>query len=364
MAEPKLTKGTFYVRERGLLYTFMFNPSDIDDTKATTFPNETPAGASHTIYNYASGGEQLISFMLYLDGDRGRSDRRPRYPSNVPSTQGNAGAPNAPVTDLNTGTGIPLSVADELGLLRSLLYPSQYGKTPREVYPYTVIFSFGDYFKPTPCVIKKADIKSSFFTPGLGPIRATVQMQLGIIKPAYQTAAEFYASPGEAREAANAAASAMQAGLGQAVLSAAAGSVFGSLGGLAGGLLGSPGSLNAVSTLIGRRLPMAILPDSRNNLTDVLQEVSAVTGLTEGPAYLEIRERAVPNFNTDQVVQVTEHTRSWPVIATLTMGDPRHWWVIADLSGVVDPFELAIDDKLVVPPQDRFYFQILKRTDL
>lgn len=243
MTGPKLVKGTFYVRERGLLYAFMFNPSDIDDTKQTTFPNETPAGASHTIYNYASGGEQLISFMLYLDGDRGRSDKRPKYPSNVPNQ-----------TDAGAGGGVPLSVADELGLLRSLLYPSQYGKTPREVYPYTVVFSFGDYFKPTPCVIKKADIKSSFFTPGLGPIRATVQVQLGIIKPAYQTAVEFYTTAGEARQAANAAASALQEGLGQAVLSAAGQAAFGSLGGLAGGLLGSPGALNAVSTLVGRRL--------------------------------------------------------------------------------------------------------------
>lgn len=255
MTGPKLVKGTFYVRERGLLYTFMFNPSDIDDTKQTTFPNETPAGASHTIYNYASGGEQLISFMLYLDGDRGRSDKRPKYPSNVTNQ-----------TDAGAGGGVPLSVADELGLLRSLLYPSQYGKTPREVYPYTVVFSFGDYVKPTPCVIKKADIKSSFFTPGLGPIRATVQVQLGIIKPAYQTAVEFYTTAGEARQAANAAASALQAGLGQTVLSAAGQAAFGSLGGLAGGLLGSPGALNAVSTLVGRRLGHGYLAGQQKQL--------------------------------------------------------------------------------------------------
>ena len=71
----------------------------------------------------------------------------------------------------------------------------------------------------------------------------------------------------------------------------------------------------------------------------------------------------MPDYVADQAVRVTEHTRSWPIISTLTMGDPRHWWVIADLSGVVDPFELAIDDELLVPPQDRFYFKIMKRTD-
>lgn len=193
-AAPKLEKGTLFVRERALLYRFMFNPESIEVTKAVNYPNETPAGGSHPIYQWASGGEHLLTFTLYLDGDRGRSDSRPKGLNRAGVNQ-NAGAGN--FTNLSNGTSGTLNVMDEVRLLQSLLMPSRYGKTAKDVYPYTCVFTFGESFPSVVVVVKKADPKLNFFTPQLGTVRSTVSMQLGIVKPAYETASEFAPTPTE-----------------------------------------------------------------------------------------------------------------------------------------------------------------------
>ncbi len=177
-----LAKGSLYVRERGLLYKFMFNPESIDITNEVIFPKDSPAGASNSIYNFASRGERLISFTLYLDGDRGRSDLRQK-----PSGQNDNRA------NINTGRsdGPSMSIMDEVNLLQSLTFPTQYGRTITEVYPKVCLFTFGEAFQATPVIVKKADPKLSYFHADLSVVRGTVSMQLGEIRPSYQTAEEF-----------------------------------------------------------------------------------------------------------------------------------------------------------------------------
>ena len=362
--EVKLTKGSIHVRERGIIYTFMFNPAELEISKEITLPKETPAGASNPIYNFASGGERLITFTLYLDGDRGRSDGRPKTApgNNSQNRVRDASAANSSgltqladagtnnLMNTSTGKNTSLSVMDEVNLLQGLLYPTQYGKTAREVYPYLCMFTFGGAFPATQVVVKKADPKLIFFTPGLGPVKGTVAMQLGIVKPAYETAAEFAPSEAEAaaaRSDAQAAGTAMTQGIGAGIVQGITG--FNPIGGA-----------RLMSALRGGRLAM-ISKDSRNSLTDSVQKVSMVTGLPDGPAYLDLRDRAEGDPFEDQVIEVQDHTTNLANLATLTLHDPRYWWVLCDLANVVDPFEVTVGDKLVVPAQDRLQFQIMSR---
>lgn len=180
MPASSLVKGSLFVRERAIDYKFMFNPAELEVTKEVIFPKDIPAGGSNPIYNYAAGGERLITFTLYLDGDRGRSEARPRFAK--------GDAPKAASGDEGTADW---SVMPDVNLLQSLLYPSQYGQATRDVYPYVCLFSFGQAFKAVPVIVKKADAKLLYFLADLTPTRATVSMQLGIIKPAYETADEF-----------------------------------------------------------------------------------------------------------------------------------------------------------------------------
>ena len=108
---------------------------------------------------------------------------------------------------------------------------------------------------------------------------------------------------------------------------------------------------------------MALLKDSRNTLTDVVQLVSGITGLPKAPAYLDLRDRAVPDLADDTRYEVRDHTRSPAVLATVAMNDPRFWWVMHDISNVVDPFDVKIGDVLLAPALDRFMFEIMSQAD-
>lgn len=103
---------------------------------------------------------------------------------------------------------------------------------------------------------------------------------------------------------------------------------------------------------------MSIKTDSRNELTIPITPVSAITGLPVGPTYLDLRDR-IPADQTDRVVELRDHQRSPAVLATQALNDPRLWWAIADVSAVVDPFDLNLGDRLRVPNQDRLVFSIL-----
>ncbi len=200
MGITKVVKGSLYIRERGLMYKFMFNPAEIEITKETLYPKETPAGGSHPIYNFASGGEYLVTFTLMLDGDRGRDEARPRrsYVGDA-NSGGMTNALNQLAYAGDGSSNTSYSITDEIKLLQSLLLPSQYGKTAREVYPYPCLFTYGSMFKAVPAIVKKADPKINMTLPNGDPIKAAVSMQLGLVVPTYQTAGDYlYGAPGSA----------------------------------------------------------------------------------------------------------------------------------------------------------------------
>lgn len=161
---PKVTRGRITIPARGFGRTFMFNPNEIGDAKGISFGSMEVPGASHPVYQFGAGGERLISFDLNIDGDRGRYGRE---------TNGR---------DLTS-----LSITDELLFYRSLIYPSQYGNDIAQVFPYTVLFTFGELYSSMPCIVKKADWKVNYWTPKLQPVRATINIALAEIVTKSQT---------------------------------------------------------------------------------------------------------------------------------------------------------------------------------
>lgn len=145
-------------------HPFMFNPNDIDDTKATIWGMIEVPGMSHPIYQFGAGGERLIRFNLYIDGDRGRA------------AQAGARIPNDPGLDITL----------EIRYFRSLVYPTQYNSVFANVFPPLVLFNFGTLYSNVRCLVKKADPKVTYWVPDaetgvLIPVRATIAIELAEI---------------------------------------------------------------------------------------------------------------------------------------------------------------------------------------
>lgn len=155
------TKGSLTVVETGQRVPFMFNPTNVGSTKAISYAEQLVPGVSDPVIQYAAGGVRTISMELYLDGDRGRN--RPR-PLNAIRQSDNLNAVN---------------IADEIQFYQSLLYPiHRDGTRFTDVYPPTVLFSFGPLYQGVPCVVSGADDTVTFWTPDLRPIRATIRLEL------------------------------------------------------------------------------------------------------------------------------------------------------------------------------------------
>jgi hypothetical protein len=62
----------------------------------------------------------------------------------------------------------------------------------------------------------------------------------------------------------------------------------------------------------------------------------------------------------DAFIQVTR-TDGWAGLGLRYLDDARAWWAIAELSGILDPFEeFSEGDVLVSPSRSRFYFSLLE----
>lgn len=160
---PTVIKGflSILIGQYAATKTFMFNPPEMGDTKGTSWGSLEVPGASHPIQQFGAGGERIISFTLFVDGDRGNLGAR----------------------KINTAIGgdpsqIPLDVSKELLTYRSLVYPQQTGATFANVFPPLVIFTFGPLYPGIRCLVKKADFKVVYWTPKLEPVRATIDMVL------------------------------------------------------------------------------------------------------------------------------------------------------------------------------------------
>jgi hypothetical protein len=177
----RVTKGRFSVVETDEVYVFMFNPNRISDNKSTNYPEQLVPGMSHPVIQYGSGSSRLISFSLYLDGDRGTVGlssvrnmdnlaRRPRLldPWESAADRRRAG-----------GTGVTKSIQTDLDFLMSLQLPTATeGIGLPDVHPPTLLFSFGEHYLGVECVAEKIYTDITYWNTRLEPIRAEVSVTL------------------------------------------------------------------------------------------------------------------------------------------------------------------------------------------
>jgi len=146
----------------------MFNPNEVADTKGIKVGSLEVPGVSHPVTQFGAGGERNIKFELHLDGDRGR---------------------------VALG-GSSLSVARDIRFYQSLVYPGEYGKAGMQaVFPYLILFTFGELYQGLPCIVRTADHRVIQWTPKLEPQIAKISIHLTEVIEHAQTAKDIF--PGD-----------------------------------------------------------------------------------------------------------------------------------------------------------------------
>jgi hypothetical protein len=98
---------------------------------------------------------------------------------------------------------------------------------------------------------------------------------------------------------------------------------------------------------------------SRYLLTDVLELRNPATGGLVKPPFVDLRPRFSKLAGDDRVI-LYDTVDSWAGLGLTHMFDANAWWVIADMSGVIDPFtELTEAKKLRLPSMLRYQLNIL-----
>ena len=98
---------------------------------------------------------------------------------------------------------------------------------------------------------------------------------------------------------------------------------------------------------------------SMYQLTDAVQILDR-RGRALCPAFIDLRQRMTESDSSDFLVYVNSRMETWGRIGLQFLSDANYWWVIADLSDVIDPFEeLEVDAVLRSPTSSRFLFDIL-----
>lgn len=161
-----LTKGRITVLEnpeRIDYREFQSNPNTVNDSKSVNWGDASILGSSHPISQFGSGGERLISFELYLDA-------------------------------LKSGfvTNGKVDLTPEIRWWRSLIYPIHYATTTSKVSPPKVSFTFGSMWSGVICIVKKVDVKITFFSVDLAPMRATVSIDLKEVISKSQVSSDIY----------------------------------------------------------------------------------------------------------------------------------------------------------------------------
>ena len=174
-----VVKGWFSIVATGEKVPFVFNPPIIRDQQGVSFPDQSVPGMSHPVTQYAGGGPRLISFELYLDGDRGHLGRTGTGELQNHSTyktkpqlrprQSNFEVPGAPSK----------SIQAELEFYRSLRYPAHTeGDGMAQISPHLILFTFGPLFDAVPCCVMQMDIEVTYWNINLEPVRAELKVML------------------------------------------------------------------------------------------------------------------------------------------------------------------------------------------
>lgn len=184
IGQHAVTKGRLSLVELDEVYTFMFNPNEVTDSRSVSFPDQVVPGMSHPVTQYAGGSARIITFELYLDGDRGGLGRRLASvaPNERRPPRGRDLSGDSALADRGRAspTNPPSkSIQHDLDFLQSLTYPIQTeGIGLPDVHPPTVLFSFGEQYLGVECVVQSVNVRTNYWNPSLEPIRSTVGITL------------------------------------------------------------------------------------------------------------------------------------------------------------------------------------------
>lgn len=208
---------------------FHFNPTTLKDSHPPTWSATKIPGQSLPVYQYGGSGERVVSFSLYLDGDRGRMHRNSatsgrRNP--LAAVLNNAGLASGPANSILSqsfarfGGGkaisfirassrhaagsleaplipdpafsinprmrksssyapddpVGYSIQEELNFLRRLSYPGTQGNSSTP--PRRVIFNLGAAIQGMEAICEVGDFDITYFTKDMEPVRATVPIKL------------------------------------------------------------------------------------------------------------------------------------------------------------------------------------------
>ena len=175
----RVVKGRFSIPATGETLIFMFNPPTIRDRQGISYPDQVVPGMSHPVSQYTGGGPRLITFELYLDGDRGRVGR-----GNEGRLQNRATAPQRQEAQRQRSNleveGAPSkSIQAEIEFYRSLRHPAQVdGQGLAQIHPHLILFSYGPLFDAVPCQVQQADPEIIHWNLNLEPVRANIEIVL------------------------------------------------------------------------------------------------------------------------------------------------------------------------------------------
>ena len=104
---------------------------------------------------------------------------------------------------------------------------------------------------------------------------------------------------------------------------------------------------------------MPVVENSRSLLTEVVEVRDPVSGRLTRPRFVDLRERQTNFSSTDRVIEGVDG-QSWAQMSLANLLDARFWWLIADMSYVVDPFEeLQPGERYRCPTLGRAEFELL-----
>jgi hypothetical protein len=153
--------------ETGEVWQFMFNPPTLRDQKGLALPDQPVPGMSHPVTQYAGGGARMVSFELYLDGDRGRVGQGQGSLQNRAQASSDASLPGSK------------SIENEIKFWQSLRYPSRTeGLGLPDIRPPRVLFTFGTLFTGMLCQVDRCEVNVTYWTVNLEPMKATLDVAL------------------------------------------------------------------------------------------------------------------------------------------------------------------------------------------
>lgn len=108
---------------------------------------------------------------------------------------------------------------------------------------------------------------------------------------------------------------------------------------------------------------MSLKVNSRYLLTEVIRVIDPVSGRVARKPFVDIRQRVTTFASDDRFIRY-DTVSGWANLGLKFLVDANAWWVIADLSNIVDPFEELVENaELRAPSVARFNFGILPGDD-